>query len=25
MCCSSGKMANDLQLQYATVPVPQGY
>jgi hypothetical protein len=22
-CCSSGKMAHDLQLQYATVPVPQ--
>jgi hypothetical protein len=25
MCCSSGEMAQDLQLQYATVPVPQGY
>jgi hypothetical protein len=25
MCCRSGKMAHDLQLEYATVPVPQGY
>lgn len=23
MCCSSGQMAHDLQLEYATVPVPQ--
>jgi EF-hand domain pair len=23
-CCSSGEMASELQLQYATVPVPQG-
>ncbi|KAG7359066.1 EF hand domain containing protein [Nitzschia inconspicua] len=24
-CCSSGEMTRNLQLQYATVPVPQGY
>lgn len=25
MCCSSGKMAKDMELEYATIPVPQNY
>jgi len=25
MCCSSGRMAQNLQLEYATIPIPQNY